>query len=283
MVTVPLRLKSETSKNVSSREYELNIKELESKITKKTKFLLFNTPHNPTGKIFNKAEIEGIAKIMKKHNVYVLSDEVYEQQYFDEKHERIANVDGMWERTLTVGSAGKMFGITGWRIGWVYGPDELIAPIVKVFSRTVFCSSTPMQQAVSLSLNTAMQNDYFEEQRNEMRRKRNFLVEALNNAGLTIVVPQGGYFMIANTEKLKFQFQPEIWEEGSDGEVEPYDYSVCRWMTKYIGVTAIPPSAFYSKENIPLARFTARFCFCKTDETLQEAKERLLELKKYSK
>ena len=149
VVSVPLRPPSQKptdADNLTADSWTLDMQELESKITPKTKLLLLNTPHNPTGKVFSLVELQKIAEVCIRRNILVLSDEVYEELVFnDKKHTRICTLPGMWERTMTVSSAGKLFGATGWRVGWVYGPTEAIANCVKVQSMTVFTSVTPLQ------------------------------------------------------------------------------------------------------------------------------------------
>lgn len=258
------------------------MKELKSKITKKTKFLLLNTPHNPSGKVFSQKELEEIADIAKEHNIFILSDEVYDQIYFESEHKRIASIPGMWERTITVCSAGKAFGVTGWRVGWLFGPKELIKNVVSNHARTVFCVATPLQEAVARSFEKATELGYFEQQRQLYKKQRDKLVEIFGKLGIPVAVTQGSYFLMANTENLQIDAKPIHWEEFSDPNImEPHDYTVCRWLTTEIGVTAIPPSSFYDSENRDLARNLARFCFCKTDETISAAEKRLSKLSEY--
>ncbi len=131
---------------LSANAWKLDMDEFERKISSRTKLLLFNTPHNPTGKVFTKAELVQIAEICKRKNIVVLSDEVYEELVFEgRRHERMALLPEMWERTLTVCSAGKLFGATGWRIGWIFGAEEAIRKCVKTQTMTVFTSNTPLQ------------------------------------------------------------------------------------------------------------------------------------------
>ena len=147
LVSVPLRPPSNaTPSPLLADSWTLDMVELESKISSKTRLLLLNTPHNPTGKVFSIEELQQLAEICRRRNILVLSDEVYEELVFDgKKHESICLLPGMWDRTITVSSAGKLFGATGWRVGWVYGPSEAIANCVKIQTMTVFTSVTPLQ------------------------------------------------------------------------------------------------------------------------------------------
>lgn len=282
---MPLRLQKQFDRLISANDWKLDIKELESKITDKTKFILLNTPHNPSGKVFSKSELEAIAKLAIEKDIYILSDEVYDQIYYEEPHIRIATLPNMWDRTITVGSAGKTFGVTGWRVGWLIGPPNIIKNIVATHARTVFCVATPLQEAVARGFELAGQNNYFQEQRDLYKKQRDFLIKVFSDLNIPVAKTQGSYFLMVNTESLNLDHVKSVkWEEKSDpNALEPHDYTVCRWMTTEIGVTAIPPSSFYDESNYGLARNLARFCFCKTDETLKEAASRLQRLKEFMK
>jgi kynurenine aminotransferase len=184
------------SSNIPASEWKLDMHELESKITKNSKVLLFNTPHNPIGKVFNQRELESIASLAIKHDLLVISDEVYEQLvYPGAEHKRIANIPGMWERTITVGSAGKTFCATGWRIGWLIGPADLIGSALLAHSRIVFTSNTPVQQAVACGFEQEPKHNYFSKQIDLHVQKRDFLVNVFNDIGLRVTIP-GIYLLI---------------------------------------------------------------------------------------
>eukprot|EP00158_Paraphelidium_tribonemae_P005943 Partr_v1_DN27596_c1_g1_i3_m30708 putative aminotransferase len=294
LVYCPLKVAKgvDTSANISARDWKIDMKELESKITARTKMIVFNTPHNPVGKVFNKAELQDIANIAIKHNIMVISDEVYEHlTYPGSEHLRIANLPGMWERTITVGSAGKSFCVTGWRVGWLIGNPELIHRCLLAHSRVVFCTNTPLQEACARALKEARTTDYFEQQRRDYLKQREYLVETFADIGLPVTVPDGSYFILVNIEKLAVpDAELDATEEAervlcANGVIPPRsrDWKICRWLTAKIGVAAIPPSEFYGPENAHLAENYARFCFCKTDETLVEARKRLQALRKYIK
>lgn len=229
----------------------------------RTKLLVLNTPHNPTGKVYDEGELAEIAALCQEHDVLVVSDEVYERMLFaHERLPRIATLPGMWERTLSIGSAGKTFSVTGWKIGWAIGPAPLVAALRSVQQWLTFSVATPLQVAVAEAIRTAPALGYYEEMAQMYRDKRDRLVAILSEARLRPFVPEATYFIMADTSAFGF----------------PDDDSFCRWLTTEVGVAAIPPGSFYSPPHKHLARHLARFCFCKKDETLQTVAERLAAL-----
>lgn len=237
----------------------------------KTKALILNTPHNPLGKVFSQSELEFIAKLCKQWDVLCIADEVYEWMvYKPNKHIRICTLPGMWERTITIGSAGKTFSVTGWKIGWAYGPESLMHNLQIVHQNCVYTCATPIQEAIALGFEhelprLASPDCYFNSISEELVSKRDKMVDFLSDIGMTPTVPQGGYFMLADwkalASKCDFSKEPDKW----------MDYKFTKWMTKNIKLQGIPPSAFYSEENKPLAENYVRYCFFKKDETLDEA------------
>ncbi|MCB0114899.1 MAG: aminotransferase class I/II-fold pyridoxal phosphate-dependent enzyme, partial [Caldilineaceae bacterium] len=236
-------------------------------ITPKTKLLVINTPLNPVGKVYSRDELQAIADLVIRHDLLLLSDEVYEWMvYGDAEHVRIATLPGMWERTITLGSAGKTFSVTGWKIGWAIAPRPLAHAILMAHQWIPFCVATPLQEAVGIAFEQAGPRGYFDDLRNMYQQKRDKLLTALTAAGLPPMTPDGSYFILVDTTHLP--------TPGS-GSGDPRDYDICRWLTGEIGVAAIPPSAFYSAAHAHLAKDLARFCFCKTDGVLDEAARRL--------
>jgi kynurenine aminotransferase len=190
----------------------------------------------------------------------------------------------MWERTVTFGSGGKSFGVTGWRIGWIIAHEKIIKPILAIHARTVFTTPTPLQDAVASGLENAMVTDYFEKSRAEYQKLRDQALGLFTDLGLPVAIPHGGYFFMVDTSKIQVDLPPHRSEETNDPDAfEARDYAICRWLTTEFGVTAIPPSAFYSEENKPLAENMIRICFCKTGETIETARGRLQALKKFIK
>lgn len=208
----------------------------------------------------------------------MISDEVYEHLVYDgKKHVSPASLPGMWERTITVGSAGKSFSCTGWKIGWAVGPAHLVQPIASANQWVPFCVSTPAQEAVARMLALAKQPyqgfaTYYDWLRDFFTRKRDALVQVLDKAGLQPIVPEGGYFVMADTSRIQV---PASYLAAPD---TTRDYALCRWLTAEVGVSPIPPSAFYVRENKHLAQNYARFAFCKKDEDIQECGKRLMRL-----
>lgn len=188
----------------------------------------------------------------------------------------------MWERTITFGSGGKTFGVTGWRVGWIIAPDNLIKYILAVHARTVFTAPTPLQDAVAAGLEHCQKSKYFEETCKDYQRRRDKAMQIFTDLGLPVAVPHGSYFFMVNTSRIQIDLPKRQSEESTDPSVmETRDYAMCRWLTTEFGVTAIPPSAFYEPENKHMAENLIRICFCKSDETLEAARERLQKLKQY--
>ena len=282
---VPLRIKDDAKGNNSNEKFVLDFNELESAITDKTKVLLLNTPHNPTGKMFNQSEMEKIAEIIQRHpHVTIISDEVYEHIVFDPEsspHISIASLPGMFERTLTLSSSGKTFSATGWKIGWAVGPPHLTGAVTSVQQWVNFSAPTPNQDAIAQCLIRAREpyegfDTFYLWVAAEYKRKRGLLIDALKSAGMKPIIPDGGFFIMADTSKIDF---PSSYMEEKTVAMPcdpmPRDWAMSRWLTKEVGVTAIPPSAFYDTENIPLAKNLLRFAYCKGDETIIEAHKRL--------
>ncbi|CAO3701628.1 unnamed protein product [Rhizopus stolonifer] len=278
-VYVPLRPPTDADQRVvSSSEWTLDINELESKITEKTKLMIINTPHNPVGKVFSEQELNAIGRVAEKYNLLIISDEVYDRLYYP-PHERIPRIaNSFWDRTITVGSAGKSFSATGWRIGWLIGPAELIQHAYAAQLRVVFCVNSPCQEAVATGLEVSLTQPLFQQQIEDYIEKKAILSKVFDQLQLPYTVPEGSYFILVNTSKIQIPQDyifPELLEDRGD------DFKMCYWLTKEIGVCAIPPSEFYMKDHWPLASKYARFAFCKTNDVLEQAVDRLKQLEKY--
>lgn len=191
---------------------------------------------------------------------------------------------GMWERTITFGSGGKTFGVTGWRIGWAIGPHDLLKSMLAIHARTVFTTPTPLQDAVAAGFEHAIQSDHFDQMRSDYKRRRDVALNMFQELGMPVAIPHGSYFFMVNTGGLTVDLPRRPSEESTDPTVmENRDYAVCRWTTEHLGVTFIPPSAFYEPQNKHLADNLIRVCFCKSDETLADAKQRMQKIAKYLK
>ena len=189
----------------------LDMAELEAAFSPRTRMMILNTPHNPTGKVFTRQELEAIACILERHpDVTAVTDEVYEKLIFDGgRHERLASLPGMWDRVVTISSCGKTFSCTGWKIGWALGAAHLIKPMVLTNQWTTYCVSTPTQQALAEVLRQSEEpyeghSSYFDFIRAEYERKRNHLTASLMSAELRPIVPEGGFFVVAHTGAHSF-------------------------------------------------------------------------------
>ncbi|KAJ2353421.1 arylformamidase [Coemansia sp. RSA 2618] len=280
-VYVPLRVcasKDPATNAISSSDWKLDPAELEAAVTANTRILVVNTPHNPVGKVFSRDELEEIADIARRHNLLVIADEVYEHLTYATEHVSIATLPGMWERTITVGSAGKLFGVTGWRVGWAIGPAELIQPTLSAHTRIVFTTNTPLQEGVASALKQAGSNGFFDTQRAEYERRRNRLMAIFDDVGLPYVVPDGAYYLLVNAAAIKipdtYVFPGFIEERGAN-------FKLVYFFIKEFGVSGIPPTEFYSADHKALANDYIRFAFCKTDEGLEDASKRLQKLKHF--
>lgn len=223
-----------------------------------TKLVLINSPMNPNGKLFDSAELGMIAALAERHGAYLLCDEVYEHLVFDGlRHQPIAALPGMRERTLRIGSAGKSFSLTGWKVGYVSGPRELVSVVAKVHQFLTFTTPPNLQRAVAYAL--ARDDAYFEALATSLAAKRDRLAAGLRSVGFAVLPAQGTYFLTALTDGVGPRFDRDE------------DYA--RWLTIEGGVATIPCSAFYAGSNPP--QNMIRFCFCKKDEVLDAAIARL--------
>lgn len=278
-VGVPLRLAARASRDGddgsrrrSAGDFKLDLAELDAAVTPRTRLLVLNTPHNPTGKVFSRDELEGIAGVVRRHpQLLVLSDEVYEFMCFDGlQHHRFATLEGMWERTISLFSAGKSFSCTGWRVGYSIGPAALVQPLQQTQGTISFCSPTPLQVAVAVALRRAEEEGYFVALAASLQAKRDALCGALADAGMPPIVPQGGYFVLADTGGLG---GAEMDLE-SDRD-EPKDVMMNRRLTRDIGITGIPTSGFYSSHNRHLSDDVLRYAYCKTNSQIAKAADNL--------
>ena len=235
----------------------LDLDAVRDAVTDRTRVLILNTPHNPTGKVFSREELDGLAAIVREHErLSVISDEVYEHLVFDGlAHVPFATLPGMAARTLTISSVGKTFSFTGWKTGWVTGPAELVAATAAVKQFLTFVGVTHVQPAVAHGLR--MPEEFFTGFAAELQGKRDVLVDALADVGVPVSPCQGTYFVIAD-------FAPH-------GVTDAVDF--CRRIPEELGVVGVPVSVFVSDPE-PVASLV-RFAFCKKEEVLREAARRL--------
>jgi len=235
-------------------DFRPDIDALARAITDRTRLILLNSPHNPTGSVFTRDELAAIAELAVRHDLLVVTDEVYEHLVYDGEHVPIAQFPGLRERTVSVSSAGKTFAFTGWKIGWVKATPELVTAVKTAKQFLTFVSGGPFQYAIAEAL--ALPDSYFSQLRDELKHQRDVLTTGLRDLGFTVNTPQGTYFATADV--------------GSDG------LEFCRTLPERAGVVAIPLAVFYDDKQA--ARTQVRFAFCKRPEVLTEALTRLAKI-----
>ncbi|KAL3427159.1 aminotransferase class I and II [Phlyctema vagabunda] len=279
IVYVPLHppTKGDTQ-NSSAAEWTIDFSELENAITPRTKMIVLNTPHNPVGKVFSKEELLKIGELCVKNSIIILSDEVYDRLYYV-PFTRIATLSPEIERlTLTVGSAGKNFYATGWRVGWLIGPPHLIQYVAAAHTRICYSSVSPLQEAAAVGFEQADANNFWETAKKDMKGKMDSFNEVWKELDLPFSNPEGGYFVLVNMKKVKL---PDNYPFPEHVKNRPRDFKLCWFLIHEVGVAAIPPTEFYTDGNAHIGEDWMRFAVCKEDEVLEKAKERLRDLKKY--
>jgi N-succinyldiaminopimelate aminotransferase len=235
--------------------YAFDPDELRAAFSARTRVLLLNSPHNPTGKVFTADELALLAELCHQYAVTAVTDEVYEHLVFDGVHRPLATLPGMAERTLRVSSAGKTFSCTGWKIGWVSGPRALVAAVLRVKQFLTFVNGAPLQPAVAVAL--ALPDAYYEGFRDDLRAKRDLLAAGLAQAGFDVLSPEGTYFVTTDITPLG----------GTDG------VAFCLALPERCGVVAVPTQVFY--DHPEAGSRLIRFAFCKRPRVLEEAVRRL--------
>jgi N-succinyldiaminopimelate aminotransferase len=240
--------------------YRLDVDAFRAAITPRTRMILLNTPHNPTGAVLDRDELRAIADLAIEHDLIVVSDEVYEHLVYDDaEHVSIATLPGMWERTLVISSGGKTFNTTGWKVGWICGPAKLVAAARAAKQFLTYVSSGPFQPAIAVGLR--LPDEYFRDLANDLQRKRDRLMRGLTAAGFEAYEPRGTYFVTVDIRPLR-----------GDGD----GYAFCRELPDRCGVVGIPNVVFYDRAHESEGRHLVRFAFCKRDEVIDEAVERLM-------
>jgi N-succinyldiaminopimelate aminotransferase len=234
--------------------------ELRAAFSTRTRAIIVNTPHNPSGTVFSKSELSGIAGLCQEFDVLAITDEVYEHIVFDNvEHVRLATLPGMWERTLTLSGAGKTFSCTGWRVGWAIGPEVLHRALGRLRQFTVFCAVTPLQHAVAAGLE--FPDAYYRELAREYQARRDAMLQTLEACDLHPARPAGSFFILTDTSGFPV----------SNGRAFCYD------LARNVGVVPVPTDTFYLNRHH--GERLARFSFCQRTETLQLARERLSHLR----
>ena len=266
------------SKNTSAAEWSIDMTALEKLINPKTRMIVLNSPHNPVGKVFSKDELEAIGALCVKHKIIILSDEVYDRLYYSPFTRMATLSPEIAALTITVGSAGKNFYATGWRVGWLMGPKNLIQHVSTAHTRICFSSVSPLQEAAAVGFEDAEKEGFWESSKREMLAKMNRFCTVFDELGLPYSKPQGGYFVLANLGKINlpkdYDFPPHVKDR-------PRDFKMMWLLIMELGVAAIPPTEFYTDENAHLGEDWLRFAVCKNDDVLEGAKDRLRGLKKY--
>jgi N-succinyldiaminopimelate aminotransferase len=236
-----------------------DLNRLSDAITERTRLILLNTPHNPTGAVFTRDELGTIARLAVEHDLLVITDEVYEHLIFDGEHHPIVRFPGMPERTVSISSAGKTFSFTGWKIGWVTGTQELVTAVKTAKQFLTYVSGGPFQYAVAQAL--ALPDSYYTQLRDDLHAKRDLMVAGLTDIGFTVYPPDGTYFVTTDIAGLGLGL----------GEQDGIEF--CRTLPGRAGVVAIPSAVFYDDKEA--GRTQVRFAFCKRAEILTEALTRL--------
>jgi kynurenine--oxoglutarate transaminase/cysteine-S-conjugate beta-lyase/glutamine--phenylpyruvate transaminase len=311
-VYVPLRFEpyeEEVDGAVSGGDWKLDKEALFKVVSPRTKAIIMNSPHNPTGKIFTRSEMETIAESLELAgpDCVVLSDEVYKYIVHAPPKERavgespicrghihFASLPGMWDRTITISSAGKTFSATGWQAGWCIGPKRLIAPIHQILPYVQFCASTVIQEALARTLTRADEpyegyESYYGYLKGTYTRKRDMLVSALKGAGFAVPdyerTPGGGFFIFARAGKEIADMIPQKYvmaaNKAAPGGVARQDWALCQWMAEEVGLLCIPSSPFFSREKAEEGASDSfiRVAFCKTDATIEAAAVALQKMK----
>ncbi|MET8247306.1 pyridoxal phosphate-dependent aminotransferase [Streptomyces sp. NPDC005202] len=253
---VPVTLRPHHGQGADGASFRLDLDELRDAVTERTRLLLINTPHNPTGTVLTREELTAIAELAVERDLLVVTDEVYEHLVFDDaEHLPLATFPGMRERTVTIGSAGKTFSFTGWKVGWVTATGGLVTAVRSAKQFLTYVASGPFQYAVAEAL--SLPESYFTAFRDDMRAKREVLAAGLAEAGFEVFRPAGTYFITTDIRPL--------------GETDGFAF--CRALPERAGVVAIPNAVFYDhrEEGAPFVRFA----FCKRTTVLQEAAQRL--------
>ena len=253
------RLSPVTLRPQDSGRYGFDPDELRRAVTPRTRVILLNSPHNPTGMVFTREELALVAEIAQEHDLIVVSDEVYEHLTFDNAvHIPIATLPGMFERTVTISSGGKSFNTTGWKIGWACAPQPLVSATRMAKQLFTFAGGTPFQSAIATGLR--LPDSYFSGLAADLQRKRDIVQAALADAGLNPITPEGTYFVTADIRGRM---------------ATPDSVTFCRALPGECGVVAIPGGVLYDPRHADEGRHLVRFAFCKKDDTLFEAARRL--------
>ncbi|KZE91239.1 aminotransferase class I/II-fold pyridoxal phosphate-dependent enzyme [Microbacterium sp. TNHR37B] len=251
LVPVPLR----------SPRFQPDLEELRRAVSDRTRIILVNDPHNPTGMTFDAEVRDEIVRLAARHDAIIVTDEVYEHLVFRSRHVPLASLEGARERTLSISSAGKTFSVTGWKVGWITGPARLIDAVVAVKQWLTYVNGAPFQPAVAVGLR--LPDEFFFGAAATLRDKHALLATGLQAAGFSVIAPHAGYFTIADARDLG----------EAHGRTDADD--LCRWLPETVGVVAIPVTAFVTTEHREDYSWLVRFAACKRLEVIADASQRL--------
>ncbi|MFL6132762.1 MAG: pyridoxal phosphate-dependent aminotransferase [Nocardioidaceae bacterium] len=237
-------------------DFRLDPDALRAAVTDRTTTLLLNTPHNPTGAVLTHGELEVVAEVAREHDLVVITDEVYEHLLFDgRRHVPICTLPGMWDRTVTLSSAGKTFSFTGWKVGWVTGPADLVATVMAAKQWLTFSNAAPLQPAVAVALD--QESGFYESLAKDLQSKRDVLVDGLRTLDMEVYPPEATYFVTTDVREFGY----------------PDGMAFCLALPEKAGVVAIPSQVFYDDHEE--GRHKVRWAFCKDTEVIEEGVRRL--------
>jgi aminotransferase len=239
---------------LSEPDFRLDLGRVARAITRRTRLILVNTPGNPSGRVFTREELEGLARLCARHGLVAVTDEIYEHMWYDgHRHVSLGSLPGMEDRTVTLSGLGKTYAVTGWRVGWATAAPKLTALVRKVHDYLTICAPTPFQQAGVAAL--ALPDAYYDRLRRTYAARRTLLLDALSRAGLAFTPPEGAYYVMVDAAGLG-------WKD---------DWKFVDFLARKVGVIAVPGSSFYARGG----RTRARLNFAKKESTLREAAKRL--------
>jgi N-succinyldiaminopimelate aminotransferase len=237
-------------------DFRLDVDALRAAVTDRTRTILLNTPHNPTGALLDRDELQAVADVAVEHDLVVVTDEVYEHLVFDgRRHVPLCTLPGMWDRTVTISSAGKTFSLTGWKVGWVTGPAELVRTVLAAKQWLTFTNAAPLQPAVAHAL--SHEAGFYDELAGQLQQRRDLLVSGLRELDMDVHVPEATYFATSDVRRYGFGDSMEF----------------CLALPERAGVVAIPAQVFYDDQDA--GRHLVRWAFCKEAPVVEEALERL--------
>jgi aminotransferase len=249
-------------------DWSFDEKELAAAFGPHTKAIILNTPNNPTGKVFTRAELEFIRDLCVRWNAYCITDEIYEHILYDSaEHISMARIDGMRDRTIVINGLSKTYSVTGWRVGWVLAPPEPTQPIRKVHDFLTVGAAAPLQQAGASAMH--FPQSYYDKLAASYTAKRERLLKILTTAGFTVFKPRGAYYIMTDISRFNAAALPRTGSETND-------VAFAKYLVEKIGVAVVPGSSFYNDASDGASQ--VRFTFCKKEETLAAAEERLAKL-----